>query len=396
VVGIRNALEPGGGTRSVPVRSALLGSVTAVAAVVSAVVFGASLAGLISHPVRYGWNWNVVIQAQGGYGSFSPAIVTRAMRGQPAVAAWSEFAFGQLSLDGHVLPVMAVQRRAGTVEPPTVSGAPLHGPDQVELGAKTLAELGKKVGDTITIGSRPHTRTVRITGVVTLPSFGLATSDHVSLGRGALLPEATLLAAEGSAGSQGGAESQPALPSAIAIDLVPGTTAAQRARLVGAIVAANPDQTPGGTYELRSALASAVVNASQMSGQTIVLALGLAAAAVLSLALTVLSSVRRRRRELALLKTLGLTRGQLRSAVAWQTTLTLLIAAAVGGPLGVAGGRLAWQGFAGSLGALPASEIPAAGLAFGLLALIVAGNLLSAAPAAIAARTRPAIALRAE
>jgi hypothetical protein len=218
----------------------------------------------------------------------------------------------------------------------------------------------------------------------------------VSLGRGAMMPLATLQAAEGATGGPSGGESQPALPSTIAIDLAPGTTAAQRARLVHQIVAANPDQTPGGTYELRSALASAIVNAGQMGGQPAAGARGRAAAAVLSLSLTVLSSVRRRRHELALLKTLGMTRGQLRSVIAWQTTLTLLIAVAAGGPLGVAGGRLAWSGFADSLGAMPASEIPVAALILGLLALIVAGNLLSAAPAALAARTRPAIALRAE
>ena len=97
---------------------------------------------------------------------------------------------------------------------------------------------------------------------------------------------------------------------------------------------------------------------------------GPAAAAVASLALTVLSSVRRRRHELALLKALGMTRGQLRSVIAWQTTLTLLIAVAIGGPLGVAG--VSWPGgdFAGSLGAMPASEIPVAGLVLGLLALV--------------------------
>jgi len=396
VVGARNALEPGRGVRSVPVRSTLVGSITAVAAVVSAVVFGASLNGLISHPVRYGWNWDVIIQAEGGYGSFNPAIVNRVMHGQRTVAAWSEFAFAQLSVDGRVLPVMGIQRRVGTVEPPTVSGQPLYGPDQIELGSVTLAELGKKVGDTVRIGGPPYTRTVRITGVVTLPSFGQLSSDHVSLGRGAMLPQATLLAAEGATAHLGGEESESTLPSTIAIDLAPGTAPAQRARLVHHIVANNPNQTPGGTYELRSALAAAIVNARQMGGQPVALAVGLAAAAVLSLALTVLSSVRRRRQELALLKVLGMTRGQLRSVIAWQTTLTLLIAVAIGGPLGVAGGRLAWQSFAGSLGAMPVSEIPVAGLILGLLALVLAGNLLSTGPAAIAARTRPAIALRAE
>jgi hypothetical protein len=56
----------------------------------------------------------------------------------------------------------------------------------------------------------------------------------------------------------------------------------------------------------------------------------------------------------------------------------------------------AWQSFAGSLRAMPVTEIPVAGLILGLLALVLAGNLLSAGPAAIAARTSPAIALRAE
>ena len=80
--------------------------------------------------------------------------------------------------------------------------------------------------------------------MITLPSFGLITSDHVSLGRGAMLPEATLLAAEGATAHQSGAEFQSTLPSTIAIDLAPGTTAPQRAQLVHQIVAANPDQIP--------------------------------------------------------------------------------------------------------------------------------------------------------
>ena len=147
----------------------------------------------------------------------------------------------------------------------------------------------------------------------------------------------------------------------MAIDLAPGTSAAQRAALVHRITSANPDGSPGGTYELalHRARAAAIVNATQMGGQPLALALGLAAAAMASLALTVLTSVRRRRRELALLKTLGMTRGQLRAIVAWQTTLTLLIALVVGVPLGVAAGRWAWRGFAGSLGVAPVTVVPA-------------------------------------
>jgi hypothetical protein len=392
VVGSRNALEPGTGPRAAPVRSALLGSAAAVTAVVVSVVFSSSLAGLVSHPVRYGWNWDVLIQAQGGYASFTPGVLSRLVQGQPAVAGWSEFAFTQLPIDGRVLPVLGLQRRAGAVQPPTTSGRPLSGPGQIELGSVTLRQLGKKVGDTVQVGARPFTRTVTVVGTVTLPSFGQSTADHVSLGRGAMLPEATLLAASGAAAlgpAPDAAQLAQVLPSTVAIDLTPGTSAAQRAALVRHITSANPDitRTPGGTYELRHALAAAIINARQLSGQPLALALGLAAAAVLSLALTVLGLVRRRRRELALLKALGMTRGQVRAVIAWQTGLTLLITVAVGGPLGILAGRWAWHGFAGSLGVVPVTQIPVGGIVAGLAAIVAAGLLLGCVPAAAATRT---------
>jgi FtsX-like permease family len=398
VVGSRNALEPGSGPRAAPVRAALLGSVAAVAAVTIAVVFGTSLTGLTTHPARYGWNWNVLIQAEGGYGNWYPATMNRLMKGQPAVAGWSSFGFGQLPVDGTVVPVLGLERNRGSVEPPTTSGTPIAGNGQIELGSVTLRQLGKHVGDTVLAGVRPHRRWLRIVGTVTLPSFGVSLTEHVSLGRGAMLSEHDLLATQGlsTAPATSPDTSSQADPSAMAIDLKPGTTAAQRARLVQWITSHNPDGTPGGTYQLTHFRAAAIENASQMGGQPLSLALGVTAAAMLSLALTVLSSVRRRRRELALLKALGMTRRQLREIVAWQTTLTLVVAVVIGVPLGIAGGRWAWHAFAGSLGVVPVTAIPLAVLVLGAAVLLLAGNVLTLAPATVAARTAPAAALRAE
>ena len=107
--------------------------------------------------------------------------------------------------------------------------------------------------------------------------------------------------------------------------------------------------------------------------------------------LTVLSLVRRRRGELALLKVVGMTRRQIWAVIAWQTTLTLLIAVVAGGVLGIVGGRLAWRAFAGSLGVVPVVEVSVPVLILGLAALVLAGNLLAALPAAVAARTKPAV-----
>jgi FtsX-like permease family len=396
VIGSRNALEPGAGTRAVPVRSVLAGSAAAVTAVVTSVVFGASLTGLTTHPARYGWNWDVALQAQAGFSQFLPGALSRLITGQRAVAGWSELAFAQEPLDGHVLPVMGIARHGEPVQPPTIRGQPLASSREIELGETTLRQLGKHIGDTVRVGTGKNAQTLTITGTVALPSFGLATGDHVSLGRGALVTEETLLALQGH--PPGPVTRQDsldlALPSAVVIDLVPGTTAAQRSALVHRIVSANPDGLPGGTYEVPTAISSSVHNAAQLGGLPLALATGLAAAATASLGLTVLGSVRRRRQELALLKALGMTRGQLWRIVTWQTGLILGLAVAAGLPLGIAAGRWAWAAFAGSLGAVPVTEVPLATLALGVLLLAAVGNLLTAIPAAIAARTRSGALLR--
>ena len=400
VVATGNAVEPGSGRQAVPVRASMLGSIAAVTAVTAAVVFGTSLTGLVTHPVRYGWNWQILVQAEGGWGHYIPGVMNHLVGDQPEVAGWSSFGTGQLTIGGRVVPVLGLQRHRGSVEPLTTVGRPIRGNGDIELGAVTLRELGKKIGDTVLVGRKPYRRPLKIVGTVTLPSFGVLVSDHVSLGRGAMLSEQALLAAQGLSAEQARSASQEsqAPASAVAINLVPGTSAAQRTSFVRRITAANPDGVPGGTYELRMnrVRAAAILNAEQMGGQPLTLALGLAVAAVLSLTLTVLTAVRRRRRELALLKALGMTRRQVRAVITWQTTLTLGIAIGVGAPLGIAAGRWAWGTFAGSLGVYPVIVIPVVLLAVGAAALMLAGNLLAAVPAVVALRTDPAAALRAE
>jgi ABC-type lipoprotein release transport system permease subunit len=399
VVGSRNALETEPTGRTVPAWVTLIGSVAAVTAVVITAVFGASLAGLISHPRQYGWNWAVLIQAEGGYGTFRPGLINKLVGRQPAVTAWSSFGFSQLPVGGREIPVLGLQRRRGSVEPPTASGRPLAGSGEIELGAITMHQLGKAIGDTVQVGIPRYRRSFTIVGTVTLPSFGVQGTQHVSLGQGAMLSHQDLLRAQGfkpGDESQAGIGAATSVDSAVAMDLAPGTSPQQRARLVREITSANPDRTAGGSYELGQARAAAIANTSGMGGQPLALALGLAVAAVLSLALTVLASVRRRRRELALLKTLGMTRHQLRSIVAWQTTVTLALTALISIPLGIAFGRWAWEAFAGSLGVVPTTVIPAPALLAGLAGLLAAGNLLSLLPASVAARTPAAATLRAD
>jgi predicted lysophospholipase L1 biosynthesis ABC-type transport system permease subunit len=179
----------------------------------------------------------------------------------------------------------------------------------------------------------------------------------------------------------------------LVIDVVPGSRITP---MVNRILAAEPDETPGGMYQIRQALAASIVNESQMGSQPLTLAIFLALAVTLSLILTVVTDARDRRRELAVLKSLGLTKPQVRLIVLWQTSTILVVAVCLGTVLGVAAGRLVWRGFAASLGVVPVTEVPLAALVAGLVALVILGNLLAVAPAMMAARTPPAATLRGE
>ena len=399
VAGIRHALERGSGRVRAPVRATLTGSVIAVAALVAALVFGASLTGLVNHPAEYGWNWDLLIQSQGGWGSWPPGALDKTLAGRPGVTGWSELGFAQLSIRGAEVPAMGVLQHPGEhqVEPPTTSGHPLSGQNQIELGSTTMRQLGLHLGDKLRLGDDPHPLTV--VGVTTLPSFGVVLTDHVSLGHGAMLEWPTMMDVLGLKTDPTETDLQtsvasPAYPATVVFDV----SAQAVARKLIARMAALSAQTgsPGGTYPLPPQRGAAVVNASQMGSQPLAFAIGVAASAVLALGLTILASVRQRRRELALLKSLGLCARQIRAIIAWQTSTILVIAVLVGVPLGVAAGQWAWTSFADSIGVVPTPVVPRLSLLIGVALLLVAGNLLSSVPAWLAARIAPAATLRTE
>ena len=115
--------------------------------------------------------------------------------------------------------------------------------------------------------------------------------------------------------------------------------------------------------------------------RAVVLAAGLAAGAIVALALTLIASVRRQRRDLALLKTLGFTTRQLAATVAWQASAIAAIAAVVGVPIGIAIGRQLWILFAHNINAVPQATVPVTLILVAAGSLIL-GNLVAAVPAA--------------
>jgi ABC-type lipoprotein release transport system permease subunit len=127
-----------------------------------------------------------------------------------------------------------------------------------------------------------------------------------------------------------------------------------------------------------------------------VLAALIVAVAVALLAHALASSIGRRRRELAILKTLGFERRDVRATVAWQATTIAAIGLLVGLPLGIAVGRFAWNLLAGELGVVPEPVTPVPSGLLIIPATLLLANLVALLPRRIAAVTPPAVVLRAE
>jgi hypothetical protein len=121
-----------------------------------------------------------------------------------------------------------------------------------------------------------------------------------------------------------------------------------------------------------------------------------AAAAAAALAHALVTSIRRRRRDLAVMKTLGFTRAQVMASVAWQATTIAALGVLIGLPLGLAVGRFAYNVFAQNLGVLPDAVTPLAPTLLVIPAAVVIANLVASLPSWAAAQTRPAVVLRAE
>jgi hypothetical protein len=375
--GIRLALDPGAERDGVPVRSAILGTVLAAVVLMATVTFGASLQALVSHPALYGWNWTYALSSGVVYipGDRAAALLDH----DPDVAAWTGVWFDTAQIDGQTVPVIGA-RTGAPVGPPLLSGHGLEGPGDVVLGATTLAQLHKRPGDFVTVSDgAAHPFRLRIAGVATLPSLGVASTLHTEMGVGALLPYQLI---PGARGDQ---------PNNILVTLRPGANLAAARFALQRLVPADAGGVVSGVQR-----PAEIVNYRSMGTTPALLAAALAAGALSSLWLTLIASVRRRRKDLAVLKTLGFTRRQLAATVAWQSTAAVAAGTVVGVPLGIALGRYLWDLFARQISVVPEPTVPAMTAVVVAVGALATANLVAVLPARTAARTPAAALLRAE
>jgi predicted lysophospholipase L1 biosynthesis ABC-type transport system permease subunit len=133
----------------------------------------------------------------------------------------------------------------------------------------------------------------------------------------------------------------------------------------------------------------------QVSGLPRVLAGLLAGLAVIAVGNALWQTVRRRRRDLAVLRAMGFDRGQVVAAMSWQAFALAVIGLVIGLPVGVVVGRWMWSLLAGALGVATDPITPPTTLV--LVPVTVALAVVAgAAFGAVATRRSPSHALRAD
>jgi hypothetical protein len=378
VAGVRLAVETGRGRTAVPVRSTLVGLSLSIAALITALTFSTSLGHLLVTPRLYGWDFDTGVGNPFADGDLMSQVVP-VLRSDPNIAAYGagniqsfvELGPGRRSVRANV---WAFDQLKGEAHPTVVVGRWPQATDEIALGGKTMRAAGTALDRTVQAAGPHGPLELRVVGQIVVPDDGFA--PGLSEGAGMTLRGLRTIFPDAPA-------------NVFPIRLRPGGNAVRELTALAPRLprgATSDPPNPGATL-------AGLVHVKELP---VLLALLLALAGAATLSHTLVTSIRRRRRDLAILKTLGFVRRQVSAAVAWQSTTVAVLALLLGIPVGIAAGRLVWTVFADSLGVVPEPVVALGGTLLLVPAVLIVSNLIAALPARSAGRTRPAIELRSE
>jgi hypothetical protein len=361
VIGTRLALEPGTGRTAVPVMTAMLTGALAVAMLAAALTFGTSLNHLVTSPRQQGWNWDALV---GNPNDLNDRIAQdgKLLAHDRFVGAYSAIAI----LDGH----------------------PPQADDQIVFGPQTLKKLHRSVGQSVKISTPQGVLTLKIVGRVIVPSVGDLFSNEIGDGGWVYGPAVRKQQAQQQAASSGASNATP--------PTVFNLFAVRYAKGVAPNTAYASLRDQFGPIVMRWLPSEDVLNLESVDWLPFILAglVGLLGAAIVGN--TLITSVRRRSRDLAVLKTIGLTPRQVASVIAWQATTFSFVALIVGVPLGIVAGRWAWNLVASNIGSATPPFVPVLAIILVVPAVVAVCNIMAAVPGWVAARVPPATTIRSE
>ncbi|HTD49620.1 MAG TPA: FtsX-like permease family protein, partial [Acidimicrobiia bacterium] len=369
-IGFRLAAEPGRGRTAVPVRSALVGAIVGVLGVVACFTFRAGLDNAVASPQRSGVVWDYIVAS--GDGTVAPADMT-AIAHDANVAATLDAEWARaLPVNGVPTPTFGTRSLKGNLELVVLAGRAPRTQNEIAFAPTSMHALHLHVGDQATIGqARRH---VRVVGEALLPA-----TSHTDYDQSGWMTQDGLHAALPPPDQLGHDDIQ----DQVLVRWQPNIH-------VGAAQAKLSDLGGGHNYNTAPATRpTAVVDLGRLRTLPLTLGIFFSLLAAATVAHALVTTVRRRQHDLAVLRSLGFTRRQSRVAIGWQATLITIVGLIIGIPLGIAFGRIAWRTLADHF---PLVYAPPFALVTVILVIPVAlaiANLLAAGPAHVATRISP-------
>ncbi|MEJ7786166.1 MAG: ABC transporter permease [Solirubrobacteraceae bacterium] len=371
VLGARLALEPGRGKVRIPVRPALVGAIAGVIGVVGALTFRAGLDDTVADPARFGQTLPYAVFVAYGGAPPSPAdtALIKEAATSPDIAVMADLRVGVFPVNERSVSTFSLDALKGDIDVVSLSGRPPAAANEISLGPETADALKVGTGDRVRVGRRM----VRVSGITFVPE-----DPHNGYADGAWVTR------------EGFARQQPDEADdkfrEVRLALAPGVSKAKATKDLGEFgkrIETSP--TPSAPEDLRNVRVQPLL----LGGFLLLLALGAVGHALAT-------AVRKRRHDMAVLRSLGMTRRQSRLTVAAQASVIGVVGLVFGLPLGVAAGRTGWRVLADATPVLYIAPLAVLVLVIAVPATLAAANLLAAIPARRAARLKVAQALRTE
>jgi predicted lysophospholipase L1 biosynthesis ABC-type transport system permease subunit len=374
--GARFALDAGHGAQRLPVIPTLLTVTATVAVGATAMVVHTNLERMLSTPARFGQPWAFAVSA-----TIDHEDGMREVAADPRVAAADLARQGEVDArrpDGGTVQLLAIG--IDGIEGPTSlvmrSGRAPIGVEEVALAGETMADLGAAVGDRIELSGPCGEQSPEVVGEAIAPLV-----DKGDPGEGIVLSLAgfdALCADQLTASIDRTSSLLLQFDDAADADAV----AAELAR----------DGAPVDRRYVPTDISS-LRDVRQVPGAVGIVVAGFGLIAV---AHALVLAVRRRRRDLGVLRALGMRPGEAAAAVRWQALTIAGVAVICGIPLGLAAGRALWVAIARPIHVLLDVDLPPVGVVTAVIAVVLTAAALAVIPARRAARLAPAEILRSE
>jgi ABC-type lipoprotein release transport system permease subunit len=381
LLGARMAFESGT-KRKGTAWPALIGAAAAVTGVVAIVTVNHGLTDAVAHPEVAGVAWDasvVPVQDDVSITTGVKSSLVDSIARQPGVAAVGTIARYVSQIGELGVPVFAVidPDEGAAVHLVTLSGRAPHGDDEIVLGPSTANDLGVKVGDTVSLADG---------GSATVVGLGLFPTDvHAQFDEGALVSMKRW---------SGLAEQN--YNENVTVEMTVAVRFADRDHLdtqIGALATAFSSTVQ---YVFPADQPLELANLHNVRTLPTVLAVFLAVLGAIAVGHALFSSVYRRRRDFAVLQSLGVTRGGVRAMITAHATVVGAAGLVVGLPIGLIAGRAGWEAITDRVPLTFRSPLTALAVILVVPIALVAANLLAIIPARRASKAKPALVLRSE